>query len=72
MLKDHDSILSLYNRSSDLNEKYLREINESKQHIINLEQKLVTNEEEGETLQLAARLIAQDKYCRKSENNSLR
>jgi fructose-specific component phosphotransferase system IIB-like protein len=28
-LKDHDTILSLYNRSSDLNEKYLREISES-------------------------------------------
>ena len=71
-LKDHDTILSLYNRSSDLNEKYLREISESKQHIINLEQKLVKLEEERDTLQLAARLIAQDKYCRNSDSNSLR
>ena len=31
------SALSLYNRSSDLNEKYLREISESKQRIINIE-----------------------------------
>ncbi len=72
ILKDHDTILSLYNRSSDLNEKYLREINESKQHIINLEQKLVKLQEERDTLQLAARLIAQDKYCRNSDSNSLR
>ena len=71
-LKNHDTILSLYNRSSDLNEKYLREISESKQHIINLEQKLVKLEEERDTLQLAARLIAQDKYCRNSDSNSLR
>ncbi|CAB3985758.1 Hypothetical predicted protein [Paramuricea clavata] len=71
-LKDHDTILSLYNRSSDLNEKYLREISKSKQHIINLEQKLVKLEEERDTLQLAARLIAQDKYCRNSDSNSLR
>ena len=53
-LKDYHSILSLYNRSSDLNEKYLREINDSKQHIISLEQKLVKLEEERDTMQLAA------------------
>ena len=29
-------------------------------------------EEERDTLQLAARLIAQDKYCRNSDSNSLR
>ena len=54
----------MYNRSSDLSERYLREINDNKQLITNLEQKVAKLEEEKGTLQLAARLIAQDKYCR--------
>ena len=63
ILKDHDSVLSMYNRSADLNEKYLKEINESKQHILYLEQKLLETKQEKDSLQLATRLIAQDKYC---------
>ena len=72
ILNNHDIVLSLYNRFSDLNERYLREINEYKQHIANLEQKLVKLEEERDTLQLAARLIAQDKYCGNADSNSSR
>lgn len=60
ILQDHDIVLSLYTRSSDLNEKYLREINDYKQHITTLEEKLVKLEEERDALQLAARLIAED------------
>ena len=46
ILKGHDIFLSLYNRSSDLNERYLREINDYKQLITNLKQKVVRLEEE--------------------------
>jgi hypothetical protein len=52
-LKDHDTILSLYNRAADLNEKYLGEINEKTRYINSLEQV----EEERDSLQLATRLI---------------
>ena len=55
-------ILSTYNRAADLNEKYLREINESKRVINSLEQKISKVEEERDSLQLATRLIAPDKY----------
>ena len=61
----------MYSKSSDLNERYLREINDNKQLITNLEQKVAKLEEERGTLQLAARLIAQDKYCR-NVNTSFR
>ena len=44
--------------------KGIREINDNKRLITNLEQKVAKLEEERDTLQLAARLIAQDKYCR--------
>ena len=44
----------------DLPTKYLREINDYKQHKTILEQKLVKFEEESDALQLAARLIAED------------
>ena len=57
-------ILSTYNRAADLNEKYLREINDSKRVIISLEQKISKVEEEKDLLQLATRLIAPDKYER--------
>ncbi|CAB4013704.1 Hypothetical predicted protein [Paramuricea clavata] len=63
ILKDHDSVLSMYNRAADMNDKYLKEINESKQHIVYLEQKLLETSQERDSLQLATRLIAQDKYC---------
>ncbi|CAB4042052.1 Hypothetical predicted protein, partial [Paramuricea clavata] len=46
-----------------MNDKYLKEINESKQHIVYLEQKLLETSQERDSLQLATRLIAQDKYC---------
>ena len=63
IIKDHDAILSFYNNAVDLNAKYLKEINDSKQYIICPEQKLVKVEEERDSLQLATRLIAQHKYC---------
>ena len=62
ILKDHELILSTYNRAADLNEKYLREINDSKRVITSLEQKISKVEEERDLLQLATRLIAPDKY----------
>jgi hypothetical protein len=69
ILKDHDSILSMYNRAADLNEKYLKEINDSKRLITCLEQKIAKVEEERDSLQLATRLIAQDKYGRNGDVN---
>ena len=62
ILKDHELILSTYKRAADLNEKYLREINDSKRVITSLEQKISKVEEERDLLQLATRLIAPDKY----------
>ena len=60
--KDHKLILSTYNRAADLNEKYLREIIDSKRVITSLAQKISKVEEERDSLQLATRLIAPDKY----------
>ena len=62
ILKDHELILSTYNRAADLNEKYLREINDSKRVITSLEQKISKDEEERDSLQLATRLMSPDKY----------
>ena len=62
ILKDHELILSTYNRAADLNEKYLGEINDSKRVITTPEQKLSKSEEERDSLQWATRLIALDKY----------
>jgi hypothetical protein len=62
-IKDHDAVLSLYSNAADLNVKYLKELNDNKQHITSLEEKLVKVEKERDSLQLAIRLIAQDKYC---------
>lgn len=67
VIKDHDAILSLYNNAVDLNAEYLKEINYYKQHIISLEQKLGKVREERDSLQLATRLIAQDKYCQNED-----
>ena len=53
ILKDHKLILSTYNMAADLNEKYLREINDSKRVITSLEQKISKVEEERDSLQLA-------------------
>ena len=70
VLKDHDdTILSLYNRAADLNEKYLSEINEKTRYINSIEQKLTKVEEERDSLQLATRLIAQDKLCQYRGNS---
>jgi hypothetical protein len=70
VLKDHDdTILSLYNRVADLNEKYLSEINEKTRYINSIEQKLTKVEEERDSLQLATRLIAQDKLCQYRGNS---
>ena len=49
ILKDHELILSTYNRAADLNEKYLREINDSKRVITFLEQKISKVEEERDS-----------------------
>lgn len=50
----------MYNRAAN---KYLLEINESKEHIIRLEENLLKVKQERDSLQLATRPIAQDKYC---------
>ena len=60
--KDHDSILYLYGKSTDLNEQYQREIAENKRYINILEQKLFTVEKERDSLQVAIKLVVQDKY----------
>ena len=62
ILKDHELILSTYNRAAYLNEKYLGEINDSKRVITTPEQKISKSEEERDSLQWATRLIALDKY----------
>ena len=67
-LKDHDSILYLYGKSTDLNEQYQREIAENKRYINILEQKLFKVEEERDSLQVAIKLVVQDKhYQRENE-----
>ena len=62
ILKDHELILSTYNRAADFNEKYLIKINGSKSVITSLEQKISKVEEERDSLQLATKLIAPDNY----------
>ena len=62
ILKDQELLLSTYNRAADLNEKYLREINDSKRVISSLEQKISKVEEEKDLLKLATRFIAPDNY----------
>ena len=52
ILREHETILSLYNRAADLNEKYKIEINEKTQYIKSLEQKLAKLRKK-DTLQLA-------------------
>ena len=69
ILKYHDSILYMYNKVADLNEKYVKEINDSKRLITCLEQKVAKVEEERDSLQLATRLIAQDIYGHISDTN---
>ena len=59
----------MYNKAADLNEKYLKELNDSKRLITCLEQKIAKVEEERDSLQLATRLIAQDKYGHISDAN---
>ncbi len=61
-MKDHDSILYLYGKSTDLNEQYQREIAENKRYINILEQNLFKVEEERDSLQVAIKLVVQDKY----------
>ena len=70
ILREHETILSLYNRAADLNEKYMIEINEKTQYIKSLEQKLAQIKEERDSLQLATRLIAQDKLCQRQDTTS--
>ncbi|CAB4036771.1 Hypothetical predicted protein, partial [Paramuricea clavata] len=67
-LKDHDLILYLYRKSTDLNEQYQKEIAENKRYINILEQKLFKEEEERDSLQVAIKLVVQDKhYQRENE-----
>ena len=54
---DLDSILFSYNKAADLNEKYLAEITEYKNHISCLKQQLTTVKEERDSLQLAMSLV---------------
>ena len=61
-------ILYLYGKSTDLNEQYQREIAENKRYINILEQKLFKVEEERDSLQVAIKLVVQDKrYQRENE-----
>ena len=63
-LGDLDSILFLYNKAADLNEKYLAEITEYKNHISSLKQQLTTVKEERDSLQLATSLVVKEpKRC---------
>jgi hypothetical protein len=50
VLRNHDTILSLYNRAAYLNEKYLGEINEKTRYINSIEQKLTKVEDERDRL----------------------
>ena len=63
-LGDLDSILFSYNKAADLNEKYLAEITEYKNHISCLKQQLTTVKEERDSLQLATSLVVKEpKRC---------
>ena len=67
---DLDSILFSYNKAADLNEKYLAEITEYKNHISCLKQQLTTVKEERDSLQLATSLVVKEpKRC--NSNNPL-
>ena len=69
-LGDLDSILFSYNKAADLNEKYLAEITEYKNHISCLKQQLTTVKEERDSLQLATSLVIKEpKRC--NSNNPL-
>ena len=70
-LKDQETILSLYNRAAELNEKYVKQINDSNQCISTLKEDIVKLEQERDSLQLAVKLISQEKYCSASVNKSL-
>ena len=59
ILKDHDSVLSMYNRAANLNDKCM----EMKEHVALLEENLLKVKQERDSLPLATGLIAQDKYC---------
>ena len=70
VLKDQETILSLYNRAASLNEKYIKEINDFNQCISGLKENIVKLEQERDSLQLAVRLISQDKLCSAPVNQS--
>ena len=59
-LGDLDSILFSYNKAADLNEKYLAEITEYKNHISCLKQQLTTVKEERDSLQLAVSRVVKE------------
>ena len=69
-LGDLDLILFSYNKAADLNEKYLAEITEYKNHISCLKQQLTTVKEERDSLQLAMTLVVKEPK-RYNSNNPL-
>ena len=71
VLKDQETILSLYYRAAELNEKYGKQINDSNKCISTLKEDIVKLEQERDSLQLAVRLISQEKYCSASVHKSL-
>ena len=70
-LGDLDSILFSYNKAADLNEKYLAEITEYKNHISCLRQQLTTVKEERDSLQLAMSLVVKEPKRYNYSNNPL-
>ena len=70
-LGDLDSILFSYNKAADLNEKYLAEITEYKNHISCLKQQLTTVKEERDSLQLAMSLVVKEPKRYNYSNNPL-
>ena len=69
-LGDLDSTLFSYNKAADLNEKYLAEITEYRNHISCLEQQLTTVKEERDLLQLNMSLVVKEPK-RYNSNNPL-
>ena len=66
ILREHKTILSLYNRAADLNEKYMIEVSKKNPVYKSLEQKLDQIEKERDSLQPATKLIAQDNLCQRA------
>ncbi len=67
VLRDHDTILSLYNRAAELNDKYLREINEKNQYINSLEQNLAKVQKKETLYRLRRDLLHKINFIPSSE-----